>query len=137
MIDPKKKIRQVLFSIYPLSYRIKITEPDKHFMDKKLFISVMQSLKQIEERRDFMQEEIGMDMTAYEEQFFTVIENLMKMHFNKEQLALIQMYLYQLVPDKEWDGTITVEVGKKKEEKVVKFKTAKDVWDVIKTFDNG
>jgi|TARA_R110000803_G_scaffold209599_1_gene279545 hypothetical protein len=132
MIDPKKKIRQVLFSIYPLSYRIKITEPDKHFMDKKLFISVMQSLKQIEERRDFMQEEIGMDMTAYEEQFFTVIENLMKMHFNKEQLALIQMYLYQLVPDKEWDGTITIE--KNKQDKVVPFKLPEDVWNVVNSF---
>ena len=132
MIDPKKKIRQVLFSIHPLSYRIKITEPDKHFMDKKLFISVMQSLKQIEERRDFMQEEIGMDMTAYEEQFFTVIENLMKMHFNKEQLALIQMYLYQLVPDKEWDGTITIE--KNKQDKVVPFKLPEDVWNVVNSF---
>ena len=115
MIDPKKKIRQVLFSIYPLSYRIKITEPDKHFMDKKLFISVVQSLKQIEER-----------------QFFTVIENLMKMHFNKEQLALIQMYLYQLVPDKEWDGTITIE--KNKQDKVVPFKLPEDVWNVVNSF---
>ncbi len=92
----------------------------------------MQSLKQIEERRDFMQEEIGMDMTAYEEQFFTVIENLMKMHFNKEQLALIQMYLYQLVPDKEWDGTITIE--KNKQDKVVPFKLPEDVWNVVNSF---
>jgi|TARA_R110000822_G_scaffold28608_1_gene84937 hypothetical protein len=104
-------------------------------MDKKLFIEVIKQLRQIEERRDFMQEEIGMDMTTYEDQFFTVIENLMKMHFNKEQLALIQMYLYQLVPDKEWDGTITVERDKKEE--VVPFKKPDDVWDVIKTFDNG
>ena len=134
MIDPKKKLRQVLFSIHPLSYRIKVTEPDKDTMDKKLFIEVMKQLKQIEERRDFMAEEIGMDMTAYEDQFFGVIENLMKMHFNKEQLALIQMYLYQLVPDKEWDGTITIEQNK--EEEVVPFKTPDDVWDVIKKFQD-
>ena len=77
-------------------------------MNKKLFIGVIKQLRQIEDRRDFMAEEIGMDMTTYEDQFFRVIEDLMKMHFNKEQLALIQMYLYQLVPGKEWDGTITV-----------------------------
>jgi len=108
MIDPKKRIRQTLFSIHPLSYRIRVRQPDKQTMDKKLFISVLKQLRQIEERRDFMAEEIGMDMTSYEDQFFSVIENLMKMHFKKEQLALIQMYLYQLVPDKEWDGTITI-----------------------------
>ena len=132
MIDPKKRIRQTLFSIHPLSYRIKVKSPDKETMDKKLFIEVLKQLRQIEERRDFMESEIGMDMTAYEDQFFSVIENLMKMHFGKEQLALIQMYLYQLVPDKEWDGTITIEKNKKEE--VVDFKTPEDVWSVITKF---
>ena len=102
-------------------------------MNKKLFIEVMKQMRQIDERRDFMQEEIGMDMTSYEDQFFAVIENLMKMHFSKEQLALIQMYLYQLVPDKEWDGTITIEQNKKEEQ--VPFKTPDDVWNVIVKFN--
>ena len=133
MIDPKKKIRQTLFSIHPISYRIKVKQPDKETMDKKLFIDVIKQLRQIEERRDFMESEIGMDMTTYEDQFFNVIENLMKMHFKKEQLALIQMYLYQLVPDKEWDGTITIEKNKK--EQTVNFKTPEEVWSVIKKFE--
>ena len=132
MIEPKKRLRQVLHSIYPVSYRIKAKEPDREDMNKKLFIQVIDNLKKIEDRRDFMIGEIGMDMTAYEDQFFQVIEDLMKMHFNKEQLALIQMYIYQLVPDKEWDGTITIE--KNKQEEVVDFKSASDVWDVISIF---
>jgi len=132
MIEPIKKIRQTLFSIHPLSYRIKKKTLDKASMDKKLFIEVITILKQIEERRDFMVDEIGMDVTAYEDKFFNVIENLMKMHFSKEQLALIQMYLYQLVPDKEWDGTITV--TKNKVEENVPFKKPEDVWKVITNF---
>lgn len=135
MVHPTKRIRQVLYSIYPLSYRIKITQPDQQSMNKKLFIEVIDMLRKIEDRRDFMSEEIGMDMTAYEDQFFNVIENLMKMHFNKEQLALIQMYLYQLVPDKEWDGTITVEKNKK--EQTVPFKKPEDVWAVIQKFEKA
>jgi hypothetical protein len=132
MVHPRKRIRQVLHSIHPLSYRIISKSPDKETMNKKLFIGVIKQLRQIEDRRDFMAEEIGMDMTTYEDQFFRVIEDLMKMHFNKEQLALIQMYLYQLVPDKEWDGTITVEKNKKEE--TVPFKEPSDVWNVIKKF---
>lgn len=132
-ISPNKRIRQTLFSIHPLSYRIIKKELDKDSMNKKLFIQIMQQLRKIEDRRDFMAEEIGMDMTTYEDQFFQVIEDLMKMCFNKEQLALIQMYLYQLVPDKEWDGTITVEKNKKEE--TVPFKEPNDVWNVIKKFD--
>ena len=135
MIEPRKKVRQVLFSIHPLSYRIKEKSPSTEHMDKKIFIEVLQELKLIEERRDFMEEEIGMDMTQYEDQFFSVIENLFKLAFNKQQLGLIQLYLYQLVPDKEWDGTITIELGK--EEKVVNFKTPEDVWNTINLFTNG
>jgi hypothetical protein len=104
-------------------------------MDKMLFIEILESLRKIEERRDFMAEEIGMDMTTYEDQFFGVIENLMKMTFNKHQLGLIQLYLYQLLPDKEWDGMITVEVGAK-QEKVVNFKTPTDVWNVISQYND-
>lgn len=133
MTQPLKRIRQTLYSIHPLSYRIKRLTPDKQTMNKRLFIEVIKQLRKIEDRRDFMAEEIGMDMTAYEDQFFNVIENLMKMHFNKEQLALIQTYLYQLVPDKEWDGTITLEKAKK--ETVYNFKTPEDVWRVISTFN--
>ena len=98
-------------------------------MDRKSFKAVIQGLREIEDRRDFLQDEIGMDVTAYEDKFFDVIENLIKIAFNKEQQALIQCYLYQLLPDPEWDGTITVEVGKK--EKVVNFKSPDDVWEAL------
>ena len=134
MVSPNKKIREVLFSLHPLSYRIKKKGLDKESMNKKLFTGVIKQLKKIEDRRDFMAEEIGMDMTAYEDQFFNVIEDLMKMSFNKSQLGLIQLYLYTLSPDKEWNGTIVVEVGEDKEEKVVKFKTPEEVWKVVTEF---
>jgi len=134
MVTPNKKLREVLFSLHPISYRIRAKGLDKKAMDKKLFIEIVAQLKKIDERRDFMHEEIGMDMTQYEDQFFAVIENLMKMCFNKQQLGLIQTYLYTLSPDKTWDGKITVEVGANKEEKVLNFKTAEDVWTVIQRF---
>ena len=126
----KNNIRKVLKSRLDIDYRIKEKEPDRDHMNKKLFVEVIEQLKKIEERRDFLAEEIGMDMTLYEDQFFNVIENLFKLCFNKSQIAMIQMYLYQLLPDEEWDGTIKIET--EKEEKVVAFKSAKDVWEVIK-----
>jgi len=125
----KDSIRNILKRHLNVTYRIKVKEPTKETMNKKLFTETLNQLREIEDRTDFLAEEIGMDMSAYEEQFFTVIENLLKLCFSKPQLALIQMYLYQLVPDKEWDGTITVEI--EKEEKVVPFKSPNDVWEVI------
>lgn len=129
MIQPKKKLRQVLFSIHPLSYRIKKVLPDLNTMNRQLFIKVIDELKKIEDRRDFLQAEIGMDMTVYEDSFFAVIENLMKLAFNKEQLGLIKLHLYDLSPDKDWDGTIMIE------ERKVNFKTSLDLWKAVKIFD--
>jgi len=125
----KDNIRSVLKSKLNVSYRISEKEPDQETMNKQIFIKIIEQLKKIEDRSDFLVEEIGMDMAAYEDQFFEVIENLFKLAFNKSQLGLIQMYLYQLAPDKEWDGTIVLNDGK--EEKIVQFKTATDVWEVI------
>ena len=133
-IDYFAKLRKVLKNRLDLSYRIKAKLPNQEAMNKKIFIEVLEQLKKIEDRKDFLAEEIGLDMTAYEDQFFSVIENLFKLVFNKTQLGLIQMYLYQLYPDKDWDGMITID-GKNKSEQTVPFKSAKDVWEVIKRFD--
>ena len=73
MVKPIKKIREVLFSLHPLSYRIRTKGLDRESMNKKLFTGVIKQLKKIEDRRDFLAEEIGMDMTTYEDQFFNVI----------------------------------------------------------------
>lgn len=125
----KDNIRSVLKSKINVSYRIGVKEPDQETMNKQIFVKIIEQLKKIEDRSDFLVEEIGMDMAAYEDQFFEVIENLFKLAFNKSQIGLIQMYLYQLSTDKDWDGTILLNDGK--EEKVVEFKTATDVWEVI------
>jgi len=129
----KNHIRAVLKSRLDVSYRIKIKEPDREVMNKKIFVEVLDQLRAIEDRKDFLADEIGMDMTQYEDQFFAVIENLFKLAFNKSQLALIQMYLYKLIPDKDWDGMITIEENKL--EKDVPFQSPDEVWNVIKKFE--
>ena len=131
MMDPKKKLREVLFHIHPLSYRIKTKGPDLETMNKRTFVEIVTQLREIEERRDFMESELGLDMTQYEDKFFAVIENLFKLAFTKEQLALIRLYIYELVPDSDWDGTITVEINK--QEKIVNFQTPEDVWNLIRS----
>ena len=70
-----------------------------------------------------------MDMSMYEEKFLQIIENLLKVHFNKEQFSLIQYYLYQVPTIQDWDGLIDISDGK--EMITVKFETPDDVWTVI------
>jgi hypothetical protein len=98
-------------------------------IEKKLFIESIILLREIEDRRDFMEEEIGMDMSIYEEKFLQIIENLFKVHFSKEQFTLIQYYIYQVPTIDNWDGKIDLSDGK--DMITVDFETPEQVWNVI------
>jgi hypothetical protein len=98
-------------------------------IEKKLFIESIILLREIEDRRDFMEEEIGMDMSIYEEKFLQIIENLFKVHFSKEQFTLIQYYIYQVPTIDNWDGKIDISDGK--DMITVDFETPEQVWNVI------
>ena len=133
MIKPNKKIREVLFSIIPASYRIKKVPMSTELSDRKLFVETIKVLKKIEDRKDFMLSEIGMDVTAYEDMFFRVLENLFKIAFSKQQTQLIQDYLYDLSPDREWDGFVRIKIDNK-EERMFDIKTPEKLWSVLKNF---
>lgn len=125
----KKVIRQAINNYLKANIRISERELGRDVMEKKLFIESILLLREIEDRRDFMEEELGVDMTVYEEKFLQIIENLFKMHFNKEQLALIQYYIYQVPNLDNWDGKIDLSDGK--EMITVDFETPEQVWNVI------
>jgi hypothetical protein len=130
----KEILRTILKDYLPLKYRIKEVPRNKEVMNRELFIEVVKLLKEIDDRTDFVASEIGMDITAYEDKFFKVIENLLRMTFNKEQVFLIQLYLNEIPynDQEEWDGQISVTVGKK--EQKIAFRTPEDVWDAIQKF---
>ena len=125
----KKELRKVLNNYLKGSIRIKEKDMAREKIEKKLFIESIILLREIEDRRDFMEEEIGMDMSMYEEKFLQIIENLFKVHFTKEQFALIQYYLYKVPEIEDWDGKIDITDGK--EMITVDFETPDQVWTVI------
>jgi hypothetical protein len=133
-MNEKDLIRAQIKKFLRLRYRIRERPVSKEQMDKQLFIESIGILKEINDRNDFLATEIGIDTTSFEDKFFRVIENLMRIAFNKQQIFLVQMYLNDIPEvDDDWDGTITVQVGKKEEK--VNFKTPEDVWNAIQKFN--
>lgn len=126
----KKVIRETVNNFLKVKgVRISERDLDASTMEKNLFIESIVLLKEIEDRRDFMESELGLDMSLYEEKFLQVVENLFKIHYNKEQLALIQYYLYQVPLLDTFDGTINLSDGK--ELITVKFETPEHVYNVV------
>ena len=132
----KKDIHKVLKNSLNLTFSIKALSPSPEQIEKGLFVEALRRMVEIQDRTEFMISELGIDTIAYEDKYFRVIENLFKMHFNQQQLSLIQMYLYELIVDKSWDGMIELDLQKGEEPKLVKFKEPKDVWDIINLLKN-
>ena len=65
----KKELRKVLNNSLKGSVVIREKDMARDVIEKKLFIESIILLREIEDRRDFMEEEIGMDMSIYEEKF--------------------------------------------------------------------
>ena len=86
-------------------------------------------LQKIEIRRDYLAHSIGLDVTAFEDLYFKVIENLLNISFNKSQLSLLHRYLYELSPDNDWDGYVDLVIKGKKQK--VNIKTPKLVWEIL------
>jgi hypothetical protein len=125
----KKVLREVISSYLQTSIRISQRGATQDVMEKKLFIESILLLREIEDRKDFMETELGVDMSVYEEKFLQVIENLFRITYNKEQMDLIQYYLYQIPLVDDYDGKIDLSDGKSII--TVKFETPEDVYNVV------
>lgn len=133
-MNEKTAIRSIVKNYLKVNFKLKLKEQDRSLMNKKLFIETITILREIEDRRDFMEEEIGLDPTVYEEKFIQVIENLFRMIFNKQQITLVNLYLFDLVHDKDWDGKLQIDlkVGSGEiQQQVFDFRTPEQVWNVI------
>ena len=130
----KKDIHKVLKNSLNLTFSIRALSPTPEQIEKSLFVEALDTMVQIQDRTEFMISELGIDTISYEDKYYRVIENLFKINFNEQQLSLIQMYLYDLIIDKEWDGTIELDSKDDEDPKIMDFKKATVVSNVINLF---
>ena len=100
-------------------------------MRKKLFKETIVKLKKLEDKRMFLLEELGVDLSEYESGYYEVIDNLFRLNYNKKQRTLIDLYLYGDVEDKDWDGNIKILHNGK--ESTHPFTTPDHLWNVVQT----
>lgn len=122
-------VKEKLLKKLGVSFSVSSKQLEGYDLDRRLFIQTIELLVEIDERQQFMIEELGIDLITFEDKHFRVIENLFAMLYSPEQLMFIEKYIYNR--------------GKKKTKKVVTlniegrdpvkmpFNTPEDLWDVI------
>jgi hypothetical protein len=100
-------------------------------MEKELFIKSIKLLEEIDDRGQFMAEELGLEMINYEEKFYEVITNLFRIHYSPIQIKFIELYLSRKEIE-DFEGTVEVKTGRKNEK--VAFNSPEDLWKVISKY---
>lgn len=124
-----RQVRKVVMSALGGTVTVRKQKPSTEVLEKKLFIQCIDILKQIEDESQFAIEELGIDLTSYEEKYLTVINNLLSLHYNKEQHSLIMYYVYQAPLNENFNGVVEIEVQNKKEEHPLK--NPEDLWKIV------
>lgn len=129
MIQHIKNIFKTHYGVTANVRRIKSISNSEN-MNKILFVEVIRILKNISMDSEYLREEIGIDLSGIEEQYNLAISNLLRMNFSDTQIQLINYYVYDMPEEGEFEGKM--EVTEKKKVQTYTFKTAEDLWDVLK-----
>jgi hypothetical protein len=101
--------------------------PAKKQKEKELFCSILRELQFVNDRTLGMKHDYKIDMMAYDDPFYSVIECLFQLHYTQEQRNIINWWLY----DKFLPTGETLILTHKETEEVIPSETPEDVWDLI------
>jgi hypothetical protein len=95
------------------------------------FNKIISSIVEIEERTIMIDETLSIDLNKYNQPFFDLVDNFFKLVYNKEQINLINFFLYERYAP---DGSIMELVSSTGS--VVNLNTADDLWFLLKMYSN-
>lgn len=123
------KVKQVIKDAYGFNASIKRKTVDiNQDMEKLLFVEIIKILQELDERSEVLGS-LGLDLTEYDNMYYDLIQNLLKLHFTDGQIEIINYFVYQLPLQESFEGRLELKKGRKTVE--YDFKTPEDLWVVI------
>lgn len=125
----EKEYKQVQFAVDDiLGTKTLIRRKKKSTSDKKreLFFNIITMLEEIHIRQNLVYADLDLDLSNYDEKFFTVIDMLLYMNFGRQCMELINFYLYDRVAA---DGTLNPVIVNDTEE--VLLTSPYDLWNLM------
>lgn len=98
--------------------------------NREKFETLINTLEEIEIRAAIMINDINLDLTTYDEKFYTVIDILFELHFGKKGSELIMFYLYDR---RNEDGTINPLLDLKGE--IIPLNSPAELFHLLKNID--
>jgi hypothetical protein len=92
------------------------------------FCRIINNLLRVEERAIMLDEIHDLNLAKYEQPFFDVIEDLLALHFSKEQMKLINFFLYDRYSA---DGSLLCLTNNETGDEL-KLDSPEQLWEILK-----
>ena len=130
--DNVDKIKSYIDDILGTKSSLKDKLPTKISYEKELFCDALSNLQFVNARTMGMKHDYKINMLDYDDPYYTIIENLLKLHYTQEQRNVINWWLYdKFLPT----GEVLILTDKTTEE-VIPSDTPEDIWDLIQQHKN-
>ena len=129
--DSVKKIQKSINDILGIKSGLIKKRPSVKAKRRELFKTVLTGLAQVNGRSLGLKHDYHIDFIEYDEIFFSVIEALLDLQFNRQQKSIIEWYLYdKILPTGE-----TLILTNQKTGEEIPTETPDDIWDLVQQYE--
>ena len=127
---PDKQLKKDLKNILKIKGNIIRSSPVKGQIRKEHFCRFLENYRFANDRALMLKQDFQVDFVHFEEPFVQSIEALMKLHFNKSQIQLLEWWLYEKF--NQSDGSIA-QLNHTETEDDIPSNTPEELWDLLQS----
>ena len=129
--DSVKKIQKSINDILGIKSGLVKKRPSVKAKRRELFNTVLTGLAQVNGRSLGLKHDYHIDFIEYDETFFSVIEALLDLQFNRQQKSIIEWYLYdKILPTGE-----TLILTNQKTGEEIPTENPNDIWELVQQYE--
>ena len=119
----------------PFGKNINIKRRNEEPTEKEVFLDVVQMMDDCWKRSNFVEGEINLGISSYEEPFYLVIENLIFLHYGEWKGHIILWWLFERMNDEGELLPIEVKFHEKGEAEEHLIENPEQLWDLLKKIE--
>ena len=129
--DNVRKIKSYIDDILGFKSNLRDKLPSKKSHERHLFCEILQNLHFVNGRTMGMKHDYKVNMMDYDDPFYVTIENLLKLHYTREQQNVINWWLYdKFLPT----GEVLILTDKETND-IIPSDTPEDIWELVQQYE--
>lgn len=119
----------------PFGKNINIKRRNDEPSEKEIFLDIIQLVDDCWKRSNFVEEEINMGISSYEEPFYLAIENLIFLHYGEWKGHIILWWLFERKNEEDELLPIEIKFHEKDEPEEHLIENSEQLWDLLKRIE--